>query len=105
MIRPEPRPALGSATTDARYYVACLYAIWSREVGRSVRESGQLVGLLSRPLLWVIILGVGLTPNFLTGLRETTFGGPAAHVAAEVLQGLRGVQQRPDPAAVLPGQW
>lgn len=61
------RPLSGSA-----YYFSCLYAIWSREVKRSVRESGQLVGAFSRPLLWVIIFGVGLTPYFRTGLRETT---------------------------------
>ena len=67
-------------TTGARYYAACLYAIWSREVKRSVRESGQLVGAFSRPLLWVIIFGVGLTPYFRTGLRETTFVVPFTYM-------------------------
>lgn len=69
-----------SATTGAGYYLSCLYAIWSREVKRSVRESGQLVGAFSRPLLWVIIFGVGLTPYFRTGLRETTFVVPFTYM-------------------------
>lgn len=67
-------------TTGTRYYLACLYAIWAREVKRSVRESGQLVGAFSRPLLWVIIFGVGLTPYFRTGLRETTFVVPFTYM-------------------------
>ena len=69
------RPLSGSA-----YYFSGLYAIWSREVKRSVRESGQLVGAFSRPLLWVIIFGVGLTPYFRTGLRETTFVVPFTYM-------------------------
>ena len=41
-----------------------LYAIWLREVKRAVRDRGQLVGGISRPLLWVLILGIGLNPYF-----------------------------------------
>lgn len=41
-----------------------IYAIWLREVKRSVRDRGQLVGGVSRPLLWVLILGIGLNPYF-----------------------------------------
>jgi ABC-2 type transport system permease protein len=41
-----------------------LYAIWLREVKRAVRDRGQLVGGVSRPLLWVLILGIGLNPYF-----------------------------------------
>lgn len=73
------RPSEGSVT-GARYLAGCLYAIWAREVKRSVRESGQLVGAFSRPLLWVIIFGVGLTPYFRTGLRETTFVVPFTYM-------------------------
>jgi len=39
-------------------------AIWMREVMRSVRDRGQLIGGVSRPLLWVLILGIGLNPYF-----------------------------------------
>lgn len=67
-------------TSGGAYYLSCLYAIWTREVKRSVRESGQLVGAFSRPLLWVIIFGVGLTPYFRTGLRETTFMVPFTYM-------------------------
>src|SRR5262245_11901203 len=41
-----------------------LYAIWLREVRRAVRDRGQLIGGVSRPLLWVIIMGIGLNPFF-----------------------------------------
>lgn len=39
-------------------------AVWLREVKRSLRDRGQLVGGISRPLLWVLILGIGLNPYF-----------------------------------------
>lgn len=41
-----------------------IYAIWLREVKRAIRDRGQLVGGVSRPLLWVLILGIGLNPYF-----------------------------------------
>lgn len=41
-----------------------LYAIWLREVKRALRDRGQLIGGISRPLLWVIIMGIGLNPYF-----------------------------------------
>ena len=41
-----------------------LYAIWLRELRRAVRDRGQLIGGVSRPLLWVLILGIGLNPYF-----------------------------------------
>jgi ABC-2 type transport system permease protein len=41
-----------------------LYGLWLREVKRAVRDRGQLVGGVSRPLLWVLILGIGLNPYF-----------------------------------------
>jgi ABC-2 type transport system permease protein len=39
-------------------------AIWLREVKRAIRDRGQLVGGVSRPLLWVLIMGIGLNPYF-----------------------------------------
>lgn len=41
-----------------------LYALWLREVKRSLRDRGQLFGGISRPILWVLILGIGLNPYF-----------------------------------------
>ena len=41
-----------------------VYAIWLREVKRATRDRGQLIGGISRPLLWVLILGIGLNPYF-----------------------------------------
>src|ERR1700746_3625879 len=41
-----------------------LYAIWFREVKRAIRDRGQLIGGASRPLLWVLIMGIGLNPYF-----------------------------------------
>ena len=39
-----------------------LYGLWLREVMRAVRDRGQLLGGVSRPILWVLILGIGLNP-------------------------------------------
>ena len=44
--------------------LGALYAIWLREVKRALRDRGQLVGGLSRPILWVVLLGIGLNPYF-----------------------------------------
>ena len=56
-----------TATTDrpgpAKIAVG-VYAIWLREVKRALRDRGQLIGGISRPLLWVLILGIGLNPYF-----------------------------------------
>ena len=58
-IDPERRrafPALG--------WAGGLYAIWLREVKRAVRDRGQLIGGVVRPLLYVLIMGIGLNPYF-----------------------------------------
>lgn len=47
-----------------------IYAIWLREVKRALRDRGQLIGGISRPLLWVLIMGIGLNPYF----RGEVFG-------------------------------
>jgi len=39
-------------------------AIWLRELKRALRDRGQLIGGVSRPLLWVLIMGIGLNPYF-----------------------------------------
>lgn len=41
-----------------------LYGLWFREVKRAARDRGQLIGGVSRPILWVLILGIGLNPYF-----------------------------------------
>jgi ABC-2 type transport system permease protein len=41
-----------------------VYAIWLREVKRAMRDRGQLIGGVSRPLLWVMVMGIGLNPYF-----------------------------------------
>jgi ABC-2 type transport system permease protein len=41
-----------------------LYGLWLREVKRAARDRGQLIGGVSRPILWVLILGIGLNPYF-----------------------------------------
>jgi ABC-2 type transport system permease protein len=52
------------ARTGLKAQLGGLYAIWLREVKRAVRDRGQFVGGVSRPLLWVLILGIGLNPYF-----------------------------------------
>jgi ABC-2 type transport system permease protein len=61
-------------------YLGAVHAVWLREVLRMLRDSGQIVGAFSRPVLWVMIFGIGLTPYFRTGLRETTFMVPFTYV-------------------------
>jgi len=41
-----------------------VFAIWLREIKRAARDRGQLVGGVSRPLLWVLVMGIGLNPYF-----------------------------------------
>jgi ABC-2 type transport system permease protein len=55
------RDRLGQAL---RLQFGGLYAIWLREVKRAVRDRGQLIGGVSRPLLWVLVMGIGLNPYF-----------------------------------------
>lgn len=45
-------------------FLVPIYAVWLREVKRALRDRGQLAGGISRPFLWVIVLGVGLNPYF-----------------------------------------
>jgi ABC-2 type transport system permease protein len=47
-----------------RETVGALYAIWMREIKRTLRDRGQLLGGLSRPVLWMLIMGIGLSPYF-----------------------------------------
>jgi ABC-2 type transport system permease protein len=54
---PSARPAIPAQ-------LGGLYAIWLREVKRAARDRGQLIGGVSRPLLWVLIMGIGLNPYF-----------------------------------------
>ncbi len=41
-----------------------IYAVWLREITRATRDRAQLIGGVSRPLIWLLILGVGLNPYF-----------------------------------------
>lgn len=61
---PSPRRRPPSGFADVMGIAAGVQAIWWREVKRSLKDRGQLVGGVSRPLLWVLILGVGLNPYF-----------------------------------------
>ncbi|MBE3598542.1 MAG: ABC transporter permease [Limnochordaceae bacterium] len=53
-----------------------VYAIWLRELKHSLRDTGQLTGAFLRPILWVMIFGIGLTPYFRGGFTEATFVVP-----------------------------
>jgi ABC-2 type transport system permease protein len=52
------------ATIPLANWVGGLYAIWLREVKRAIRDRGQLIGGVVRPLLYVLIMGIGLNPYF-----------------------------------------
>ena len=47
-----------------------VYGIWLREILRATRDRGQMIGGVSRPLVWLLIMGVGLNPFF----RGEVFG-------------------------------
>lgn len=57
-----------------------IYAIWAREIKRSLRDPGQLVGAFTRPVLWVLVFGAGLNPYFRGGFGEVTFVVPFTYV-------------------------
>ena len=50
------------AGTGLATQLSGLYAIWLREVKRAIRDRGQFVGGVSRPILWVLIMGIGSIP-------------------------------------------
>jgi hypothetical protein len=60
-VRVPPKDRFGYAI---RLQCGGLYAIWFREVKRAVRDRGQLISGVSRPLLWVLVMGIGLNPYF-----------------------------------------
>ena len=60
----------GTTRSMLMIQLAGLYGLWLREVKRSFRDRGQLIGGISRPILWVVILGIGLNPYF----RGEVFG-------------------------------
>ena len=41
-----------------------VYGIWLREMMRAMRDRGQMIGGVSRPLIWLLVLGIGLNPYF-----------------------------------------
>lgn len=41
-----------------------MHGIWLREVVRALRNRGQIIGGVSRPLIWLLVLGIGLNPYF-----------------------------------------
>ena len=47
-----------------------VYGVWLREITRATRDRGQMIGGISRPLIWLLVLGVGLNPYF----RGEVFG-------------------------------
>ena len=59
-----------------------LYGLWLREVMRSIRDRGQLIGGASRPILWVLIMGIGLNPYFRGEVYgQATFVVPCSKIA------------------------
>ena len=58
-----PSPA-GGGTLRRGHWAGGIYAIWLREVKRAIRDRGQLIGGVVRPLLYVLIMGIGLNPYF-----------------------------------------
>jgi ABC-2 type transport system permease protein len=53
-----------ASTLPLANWAGGLYAIWLREVKRAIRDRGQLIGGVVRPLLYVLIMGIGLNPYF-----------------------------------------
>lgn len=71
----KPNPLRLSAQLDA------VYAIWLREIKRAIRDRGQLIGGVSRPILWVLIMGIGLNPYFRGEVYgETRFVVPYTYI-------------------------
>jgi ABC-2 type transport system permease protein len=61
-----PAPAAPARAQGSRWghWAGGIYAIWLREVKRAIRDRGQLIGGVVRPLLYVLIMGIGLNPYF-----------------------------------------
>ena len=52
-----------------------LIMIWLRDLIRFFRERSQLLGSISRPVLWLLILGTGLGAALRPGMRGGAMGG------------------------------
>jgi ABC-2 type transport system permease protein len=63
-ITTEAAADIGASPYGLTAQLGGIYAIWLREVKRAIRDRGQFIGGVSRPLLWVLILGIGLNPYF-----------------------------------------
>lgn len=65
-MTPDDNGAIAPATRRSPLLIQLggLYGLWLREVKRATRDRGQLIGGISRPILWVLILGIGLNPYF-----------------------------------------
>jgi ABC-2 type transport system permease protein len=64
-LHPSARARTGaSQLTNLTILRRGIYAIWLREIMRSLRDRGQLIGGVSRPIIWLLILGIGLNPYF-----------------------------------------
>jgi len=59
-----------------------VYGVWLREITRATRDRGQMIGGVSRPIIWLLILGVGLNPYF----RGEVYGQVAYVVPYTYLQ-------------------
>jgi len=44
--------------------LACIYMVWLRDVIRYFREKSQFYGSMTRPVLWLFILGLGLRGGY-----------------------------------------
>ncbi|MEO0070197.1 MAG: ABC transporter permease [candidate division WOR-3 bacterium] len=44
--------------------IACIYMVWLRDVIRYFREKSQFYGSMTRPVLWLFILGLGLRGGY-----------------------------------------
>jgi ABC-2 type transport system permease protein len=61
---PSPAAPARAQTSRWGHWAGGIYAIWLREVKRAIRDRGQLIGGVVRPLLYVLIMGIGLNPYF-----------------------------------------
>ncbi|WP_248305919.1 MULTISPECIES: ABC transporter permease [unclassified Devosia] len=51
-------------SSTAMIWLRGVHGVWLREILRATRDRGQMIGGVSRPLIWLLILGVGLNPYF-----------------------------------------
>jgi len=71
----------GLQSSRGRHNLLGIYTIWLRDVRRFVRDRPRMIGSLTQPTLFLLILGTGLGHGLSRGFRTAATGGGEGYMA------------------------